>query len=424
MTSRMLALAVTVAVMLAAAASAGAQTTTPPTTTPPTTTPPTTAATSGAGARTATQGISAKVIKVGGIVDSFVYSGADIGAKARFQRANDAGGVNGRTINYTGVTDDKGDATLDTKAATTLALVDKVFAVVPAVTPNLSGSQVLVQQKVPYFGWGLSSNFCGNEFGFGFTGCLVPARTASNAWGMLISKLFGASSTGKTAAILTENSPAGEYQLKALKAGLKSAALRVVYAKSSLPVFAAADYPAILGDVMTSTAGTPPDSIFVVGSISSVDGVQQAVRDAGRLVVFTNQLEYAPNLVAPAVGSFVMIGTAAVETASTNPAMQQLITDVHKIAPDQPIDQSVIAGYFSADLFLAAVRKAGKNLTVDRLIRAANQNFTYSVPKTVGPTKFPAAHSQPTPCGSLVSSNGTAYSVKVPYSCGKVVAVK
>ncbi|MFI5372842.1 MAG: ABC transporter substrate-binding protein, partial [Candidatus Eisenbacteria bacterium] len=332
MTSRMLALAVTVAVMLAAAASAGAQTTTPPTTSTPTTTPPTTAAaTSGAGgARTATQGITAKTIKVGGIVDSFVYSGADIGAKARFQRANDTGGVNGRTINYTGVTDDSGDATLDTKVATTLALQDKVFAVVPTVTPNLSGSQVLVQQKVPYFGWGLSSNFCGNEFGFGFSGCLVPARTASNAWGMLISQLFGASSTGKTAAILTENSPAGEYQLKALKAGLKSAALHVVYAKSSLPVFAAADYPAILGDVMTSTAGTPPDSIFVVGSISSVDGVQQAVRDAGRLVVFTNQLEYAPNLVAPAVGSFVMIGTAAVETASTNPAMQQLITDVHK----------------------------------------------------------------------------------------------
>ena len=43
---------------------------------------------------------------------------------------------------------------------------------------------------------------------------------------------------------------------------------------------------------------------------------------------------------------------------------------------------------------------------------------------TVGPTTFPAAHSAPTPCGALVTSNGTAYSVKVPYTCGAVVPVK
>ena len=43
-------------------------------------------------------GVTATSIKVAGVGDSFVYGGADIGAKARFQRANDAGGVRGRTI--------------------------------------------------------------------------------------------------------------------------------------------------------------------------------------------------------------------------------------------------------------------------------------------------------------------------------------
>ena len=436
MTSRAFAVVVMVAALLTGTVTASAKTTSTPSTTKPsaaaaaTTTPaaspsstPPTPPSFTVPPRTAHQGIDAKSIKVEGIADTLLYGGADIGAKARFQRANDAGGVNGRMIRYVGVTDDGGDPTLDTKVANQVALDDGVFAVVPAVTPALSGSSVLKQQKVPYFGWGLSSSFCGTEYGFGFTGCVVPANTTSNAWGLLISQAFGASSAGKTAAILTENSPAGEYELKALTAGLTSAKLKVVYGKSSLPVLAAADYPGILNTVMTSNAGKQPDAIFVVGSISSVEGVQQAVRDGGRLVVFTNQLEYAPQLVAPSVGTFVMIGTAATETASSNPAMQQLIKDVQKVAPNQPIDQSVIAGYFSADMFLAAVQKVGKNLTVGRLMKVLN-NFTYSVPKTVGPTKFPAAHTQPTPCGSLVASNGTAYSVKVPYLCGKVVAVK
>ena len=56
-------------------------------------------------------------------------------------------------------------------------------------------------------------------------------------------------------------------------------------------------------------------------------------------------------------------------------------------------------------------------------MKAANK-LTYKVANTVGPTKFPAAHTQPTPCGSLVQSDGVAFKVKVPYTCGKVVAVK
>ena len=113
---------------------------------------------------------------------------------------------------------------------------------------------------------------------------------------------------------------------------------------------------------------------------------------------------YGPNLVAPAVGSMVMTPTAPVESAATNPAMAQLVADVQKVAPGQPIDQSVVAGYWSADLFLAAVQKAGKQLTAASLVKAANRKFTYEVADTVGPITFPAAHSVPAPCGALVAS--------------------
>ena len=314
------------------------------------------------------RGITATTIRVGGLGDALLYGGADIGARARFQRANADGGVNGRTIDYVGFRDDGGDPASDTAAAAALARPGGVFAVVPTVAPDLAGASVLVKRQVPYFGWALSSNFCGTALGFGFTGCQASSGSTSNVWGLLVRQAFGPGpqSTGKTAAILTESTPSGEYELRALKAGLASARLTVVSGASSLPVPAIADYSGIVGGVLTSAGGHQPDSVFVVGSASSVLGVQQALRAASYVGVFTNVLEYDPNLVAPAGGAFVAIQTAATETAPQNPAMQQLITDVQKVAPDQPIDQAVVAGYFSADLFLDAVRKAGKHLTVGR----------------------------------------------------------
>jgi ABC-type branched-subunit amino acid transport system substrate-binding protein len=396
----------TVAVMAGIAA-------TTPTTTRSTTKP----------ARPPGAGVTATTIRVGGLGSTSLYAGADVGARARFQRANASGGVHGRTIDYQGITDDGGNAAGDTQAAIKLARENGVFAVVPTVAADLAGARVLAQQKVPYFGWALSSTFCGNLYGFGFTGCLVPPTTASTAWGKLVTQVLGTAGGAKTAAVITENTPSGQYQLRSLAAGLTGAGLRVVSARSALPVLTAADYAGIVDAVMRSDAGKPPAAIFVVGSISSVEGVQDAVRHTGYSGVFTNPLEYDPHLTALATGAPVSSGTATTETAPANPAMQQLVTDVRAIAPDQPIDQSVIAGYFSADLFLAAVAKAGRKLTVGRLLHVANHDFTYSVPNTVGPTTFPAAHTRPTPCGSLVFSDGSAFRVAAPYSCGKVVAL-
>jgi ABC-type branched-subunit amino acid transport system substrate-binding protein len=409
-------IAVAVLALVAAAAStAAAQTTT---TTPATTSPP------APGASGVVRGVTDTSIKVGGLGYSYLYGGADIGAKARFQRANDAGGVNGRTIEYLGFNDDGAVGTAGEAAAKKLVEQDGVFAVVPTVTPDLSASSYLVQQKVPYFGWALSSNFCGNQYGFGFTGCPVPKNATSNAWPLLISKVFPQGASGRAVAIVAENTPSGQYDVGALSAAAKSVKLRVAYAKTSLVAPSTPDYNAVAKEVMASNNGNIPDAIFVLGGASNVLGMQQALTTNGYLGLFTNQIEYAPDLVAPAVGAIVLTQTAPVETAGENPAMQQLVADVQKVAPGTPVDQSVIAGYWSADLFLAAVQKAGKKLTPASLVKATNTKFTYEVENTVGPTTFPAAHSVPAPCGALVASNGTAYAVKVPYTCGRVVPIK
>jgi hypothetical protein len=241
---------------------------------------------------------------------------------------------------------------------------------------------------------------------------------------LLISKIFTDGSKGRSVAVVTENTPSGTYELQSLSAAANSVKFKVVYAKASLGAPVTPDYDAVAKEVVTSNGGTIPDVVFVVGNPSNVLGMQNALGANGFIGLFTNRIQYAPNLVAPSFNALVFTQTAPTETAPTNPAMKQLVDDVQKVAPGQPIDQAVIAGYWSADLFLAAVQKAGRNLTAASLVKAANTKFTYEVPDTVGPTTFPAAHSVPTPCGALVVSNGTAYTVKVPYTCGRVIRVK
>ena len=401
-------MAVSVVTLAGAAASPAAETT----------------ATAPAG-RAGVRGVTDTTVKVGGLGPLSRYGSADIGARARFQRANAAGGVHGRTFDYVGMRDDGGTAAGNVQAASALVRDDGVFAVAPVITPDLGASGDLRTQRVPYFGWAVSSNFCGNEWGFSFTGCTFPpgGDVTSDVWGVLVRQLLGAQAAGKTAAVVSENTESGNYFVRTVSAGVSASGLRVVSGTTPLPVPPVADYDALAKQLLTVNGGAAPDVVFVAASYANVAQLRQALRNNGYAGVFTDTVEYEPDLVAAATGALVLVPTAAVETAATNPAMQQLVVDVSAVAPGHPIDQSTVAGYWSADLLIAAVERAGPKLTPDRLVRRANAKFTYRVKDTVGPVRFPAAHDEPAPCGTLVQGTGSTYAVAVPYRCGKVVDV-
>ena len=226
---------------------------------------------------------------------SFLYGGADVGAKARFQRANDAGGVNGRTIDYAGFADDSGDPVVGNRGREgARASRPAVFAVVPAVTSDFTASAYLVQQKVPYFGWALSSDFCGNAVRLRVQR-LPRSRRASPATrgASCVAKLLGASAAGRAVAILTENTPTGQYEVTSLTAGVQSAKFKVVYGKASLAVPATLDYNAV-GEGGAHQQRGEVTRHRCSSSVASPTclGMQHALAANGFLGVFTNQIEY------------------------------------------------------------------------------------------------------------------------------------
>ena len=331
--------------------------------------------------------------------------------------------MNGRTIDYVGFRDDGGDPATSAKAAAQLVQQDHVFAVVPAVSPVLATAD-LAAGNVPYFGWSLSSQFCETKVGFGFNGCLMPpgGGVTSGAWGDLLAKALGGQAQGKTVAVLTENTDSGASAFAAASASVRAAGFTVVGTARALPVPAVGDFGGLAKKVMTSNSGKAPDVVLAVGSYSNIALAKRALTEAEFKGLFTDSIEYDPQLVVGAEGATVFLQTAPVESAKTAPAMQQLVDDVRKVAPTQPIDPAVIAGYLSADLFLQVLAQRPTDLSPATFLTAANR-YTYEVPGVVGPTKFPKARTRPTPCGSLVQSDGTTFAVKVPYTCSKVVQV-
>ena len=377
-----------------------------------------------------TRGVTDDTITVGGLGYAAFYSDSAVGAQARFDKANSNNEIpGGRKINFLGFRDDGSDQNKNLDEGRKLVQEDGVFAVVPVSTPFLGAADFFAQNKVPFIGWGISSGFCQNPFGFGFSGCLVPEspKTASSTWGDLIRKgNFNGDAKGKTAAVIAEDNDSGAAGIKVISASAKAGGFKVVYNKNPIPPLPAtvSDYTPFANDIMSSNNGKPPDVVFLTLAVNNVSGLQNKLLELGYQGVLTNAVGYDPRTAAQNVGTSVFIQFNAFESAQQgNTTMQQIIDEVRAVKPDQLLTQPVLAGYLSADMFIQMLKKTGKNLTETRFLRAANRNFKYELKDVVGSISFPAGHTTGGTCGTLVESDGTNYTIKVPFGCYKRVKV-
>ena len=380
------------------------------------------AGSSGAGARVGqARGVTDTTINVAGLSQGSQFSAQEmkIGSTAAFSGVT----VAGRRINYVESADDKGDPTTSLSEAQRLVQQDQVFAVVPALTPVMDqAATFFTQQHVPFFGWGIDHGFCNNPYAFGFTGCIVPPETiptTGTTWGALISSYYKkhgspAGSTGKTAAVIAEDNDTGRTGAIVIGAQARKAGFKVVFQKNDLPATPPGDYSPYVNELMTSNGGKQPDVIFVTTSVQNTLNLPGKLVQAGFKGILTNAVLYDPRAVSLMKGNSVFTQFDVPEDTS-NATMQQIVSKI-KAAGATQITQPMLSAYFSADAFVAVLKKVGKNLTPESMAKAM-ANFTYQVPGIVGPTKYPAAKTQGAPCGLLAFSDGTSWSVQVPYAC-------
>jgi ABC-type branched-subunit amino acid transport system substrate-binding protein len=362
------------------------------------------------------------------------YPGADIGAKARFERANREGGINGRKIDYLGVKDDGEDPTRNLDLARQLVQQDEVFALAPVIGQGLlpQSSDFLEEQKVPYVGYGFMPGFCGTKFGFGFNGCVSPpgGDISNSSLSDTLVKALDLDETSSVAIIGYDADP-GRTGNMLLKAAFENAGVRVVLDDATVPTTDTTDFTPWVQKIMSADDGDPPTAVALITLFNNTIGLTGALKDAGYEGATMNYLTYVPGLlesqqqVAAAIdGAYVNTQWLPEEFGGS--AIEQIKDDLEAIGEDPSIGFATSIGYWSADVLVQMLEAAGPDLTPERFDEVINGGFTYEPtgdPMGIGPMEYPRDHDQPAPCAALVRVNGTKYEPVLPMDCYEVIQV-
>jgi branched-chain amino acid transport system substrate-binding protein len=371
------------------------------------------------GGASAANSANTSPILVGGVWSASVSAGTDIGAEAAFNAFNAAGGLNGRKIKFIGMEDDGQSPTSDIAAAKTL-VNDHVFAVVPVMTSAWVGGKILAQAGIPYFGWATSTGWWGSSNGFSLVGAAPPDPKQDKVVQSVPAEIcltVKGGCKGKTVALVAINNAAALNTVQLFAAEWKQVGAKVVAQVTSIPEppTVVSDFTPFVNQLLSANSGKQPDIIQQLLPPEDDVSVIAQLNHQGFTGKDYNFSLYDPRAVAVAKGSDTLVTFAPWEQNSA--AIAQMTTQVKATDPNAILGQPVEAGYWSAQMFIAALKKVGPSVTQATLTKALNKGWTFSVPGGTGPVTYPAAHTGPGGCGSIVASNGQKYSVALPLTC-------
>ena len=378
---------------------------------------------SGASGAPSVRGFDGTTIKVAGMGIASNFAGADIGTKARFKRANDTNEIPGVKFQYTEFADTNSDPAVATSQARRLVEQLGVFAIVPDLSAENPGPY-LNQQHVPYVGFAIDGTYCSSKpttqlYGFGFSGCVLPAAPNVMPDSYPQEYQYVAKKTGKThpsITIISNDTQSGKNSAKYQATGAQGGGFKVVYAKGNVPM-TTSDYSPYIAQWLSSDGGKQPDLIQCLLATQCLP-IWDALKAGGFKGTFQTPLGidgFAKTLSGTISTSFFNI--------APNPGLTQMKADF--AAASAPATTPIFSQetYFAADMFIQAlktvVKKSGVKGITPEAVQKVLATQTWQINGLVGPIKYPAATVVSTPaCGELITSSGTApWTVIAPYAC-------
>lgn len=371
-----------------------------------------------------TRGITDDKIVVGGSVYAPFFGDAALGVEARFKVANDAGGVHGRQLEFLGAQDSNNEPAKDLDNVRKLIEKDKAFALLPMMSGLPGAGDFIVENDIPTFGYGVNPSFCENEVAFGITGCVThpSLKVGSNALGTTLKEYFDGDSD-KTVAFIGEDNDGARGGIALLSASVEDQGFEVVYDGAVLP-----GPPEVLGDaspfvteLLKADGGDAPDIIYLQATLSGTKlaAALQAANYEGMIITPS----YSPLLLGADGYDGVFVNTQFGMDPAL-PANKELIDAVHAVKADAKLSLSLVAGYWSADMFIKALEETGEDLTVEKFLETLNGgDFTYEMEGAVGPSDWPAKHNQAVPCSALTEVKGKEFVPVVPLVCGDNIEI-
>lgn len=376
------------------------------------------------------RGVTDTTVTIGGVAELKSFAGTDVGAKARFARANKEGGIEGRKIKFVGVKDDGSDPSRNQDLVRELVQQDEVFAVAPVISQSFSpqSSDFLADNAVPFFGWGFSPGFCGNDFGYGFNGCLISSDYYNSS--LIDASIKASKLPAKKVkfAFQGEDGPAGVQGNAAFAAVAEDRGAEVVYQEANIPLEqTTTDYTPYVQAIIDSD----PNIVYAAMGFENTVGLTGALNAAGFDGIVLNFSTYVPGLLeaqpelAQAIdGAYV--NTQVVPAESRSPLIKQIQKDLKAIGEPTDIGLGTEVSWLVADQLVQMLEATGKDLTPRNFQEAINEKgFTYEPGKgSVGPVSFPKAHLEPEPCAAVVKVKGTKYKQVAAMACYEVLPAK
>lgn len=354
-------------------------------------------------------------IVVGGVWTEATYAGADIGAEAAFRAFNAAGGLGGRPIKFIGMLDDGQSPAQDLTAAQTL-VANGVFAVAPVLSQAWRAASYLQARHVAYFGWGTSQLWSGSTNGFSIVGVnsLKPPAPLVRPVVPVACMAVRGGCGGRTVALLGASDPTDGATVHQLASEYETAGARIVYQSTAAPS-APADYTRYAKAVLSADRGKEPNIVQQVLPQADDLVLVQTLRELGFRGTEFDSSTYDPRAAAISTGGDTIVNFAPFEQHS--PMITTILQQVKAFNPHASLNQSVLAGYFSALELIQALKGAGPGVTPGSLIGTLNKGWTFGVPGAICPVTFPAAHYSALGGAAVVHSTGTSYALAVPLRC-------
>lgn len=371
-----------------------------------------------------TRGITDTEIRLGGIQYGVYFGDAAVGVEARLKEANDAGGVHGRQLTFIGAKENNNDPTKDVDLARSLVEQDEVFALIPVMSGTFGAVDYLKQNNVPFFGYGVTPAFCDNTVAFGVTGCVTnpSLKVGSNALGTVLKEYFDGDSN-KTVAFIGEDNDAGRGGIKLLKASVEDKGFKVVAEDASVPAppEQPGDVSPFVNSLMTSNDGKAPDVVYLQTTLVGTkiaDGLQKA---GFKGAIITPS--YSPLLLGSPGYNDILVNTQF-DMDPTVALNAKMLESVAAVKPDAKPSLALVAGYYSADMFIKALEATGQDLTVELFLKTLNDGFKYSAEGVVGESTWPDNHTKPVPCAALAAVKDNQFEYIQPLVCGNNIEIE
>jgi branched-chain amino acid transport system substrate-binding protein len=311
------------------------------------------------------------------------YASVARGADAYFKYVNGRGGVSGRKITYT-ILDDGYNPAQTVQATRKLVEQDGVFAIFNALgtEQNLAVRDYLNAQKVPQLFAASGATVFGSEASkYPYTIGLQPSYQAE---GWVLGKYLARTQGAAKVAVLFQNDDYGKDLLNGLKRGIQRSRVKVVAAQpyevtasdvqaqvaklrsSGANVYAVFATPkfAIQGYVYANKLGWKP-KLSLTNAVASASNIMQLASEGGT------------NKVVEGSVSIVFLKDPTDRKWKNDSAMRLYRTIMKRYAPSANVDDVYhVYGMAAAWTAVEALRKAGKNLTREALVKVtSNMSF-------------------------------------------------